>query len=230
MPPKLLSPLLALVLPAVVQAATQATITKNILDHYEAAPHTFGEGFLERVHIPETSKDDEMFPAFQELFGSEEVARGKPPPPPPPPNGAFLSGVFSDSAVLQRAPAKAAVYGAAGSVFGNGTVAPDAGATVTVTVKESAGTGYTVTATAAADGGWKAMLKPASAGGDYTISAACTAGCTGKQPHTIVNVTFGDVWCAVLMTVDLAGMGGGRTHVYACVTSLWGREAVSTVL
>lgn len=43
---------------------------------------------------------------------------------------------------------------------------------------------------------WKAYLKPTAAGGNYTISAACT-GCTEDGSFSninISNVTFGDVW------------------------------------
>ena len=43
---------------------------------------------------------------------------------------------------------------------------------------------------------WKALLKPAAAGGNYTITAACT-GCTEDGSFSKVNisdVTFGDVW------------------------------------
>ena len=44
--------------------------------------------------------------------------------------------------------------------------------------------------------GWKALLKPTAAGGNYTIFAECT-GCTGTGEYsnaTISNVAFGDVW------------------------------------
>eukprot|EP01052_Picozoa_sp_SAG31_P028336 SAG31_NODE_2726_length_5182_cov_1.523903_3_plen_109_part_00 len=38
----------------------------------------------------------------------------EPPAPPPPAQGIYFSGFFTDHAVLQRGPAKAAVYGAVG--------------------------------------------------------------------------------------------------------------------
>jgi len=44
--------------------------------------------------------------------------------------------------------------------------------------------------------GWKALLKPTAAGGNYSVFAECT-GCTGTGEYsnaTISNVTFGDVW------------------------------------
>ena len=103
-----------------------------------------------------------------------------------------FSNVFGDHAVLQMAPAKTAVYGYIGT---NAT----ADATVAVTVASTAGAeavSYTVNALInAADGTWKAYLKPGAAGGAYTITAACTHGCTGSA--SIGDVTFGDVWyCA----------------------------------
>jgi hypothetical protein len=105
-----------------------------------------------------------------------------------------FAGVFGDNAVLQRGPAKAALYG---------TVPPGAfppGATVGVFLQSSAG-GAPMTAAGAIapDGSWKAMLpqglEPAG-GGNYTVTATC-AGCTGlpfMRPAQIFNVTFGDLW------------------------------------
>ena len=40
---------------------------------------------------------------------------------------------------------------------------------------------------------WKAILHPATAGGDYTITATCT-GCANATTATLRNVTFGDMW------------------------------------
>ena len=134
-------------------------------------------------------------------------------PEPYPPYGdsmAFLA-TLGDNMVLQRAPAKAAVYG----IYGPGGGAPkDAKITVTV-VPTDGGASYTVDAevntvhTAASDPSyvgctdcpppyatWKAYLRPAAAGGDYTINANCT-GCGGDPKFwsaSITNVTFGDVW------------------------------------
>ena len=104
----------------------------------------------------------------------------KPPPAPPPPAFGF-SPVLGDYMVLQRAPAAAAVYG---------QVLPGTTA-VTVTVSDGT-TSYDVKATVGKDAThqpfgyvdpgtganlpvvnetWKAILKPAAAGGDYTITA-----------------------------------------------------------
>eukprot|EP01052_Picozoa_sp_SAG31_P026909 SAG31_NODE_2475_length_5641_cov_2.038434_4_plen_473_part_00 len=136
---------------------------------------------------------------------------------PEPPYGqgfAFLSSQGSNM-VLQQAPAKSAVYGI---VVGNPTA-------VKVTVHdEEKHESYEVDAefntthqpfgpqfvggeagyaTAGAYIGgphttWKAFLKPTAAGGNFTITAACT-GCyeDRESPFSTVNVsnvTFGDVW------------------------------------
>jgi hypothetical protein len=131
-----------------------------------------------------------------------------PPRPPPPACGVFdcvlkgdlaFSSVFSDRAVLQAAPVRAAVYGFVGlnashGGFGN--------AEVEVTVASGVDTAgpssqrdetYSVQAVVdGASGVWKAMLKPQGPGGSYSISARCLSGCTG---HTAINdVTYGDVW------------------------------------
>jgi hypothetical protein len=100
-----------------------------------------------------------------------------------------FSAGFSSHMVLQRAPAKAAVYG-----FGAGPV------TVKVAGADSTGleaVSYSVVAHAAAkadDGGggvstWKAYLKPMKAGGSYTITATGSAGSA-----TLEHVTMGDVF------------------------------------
>lgn len=131
---------------------------------------------------------------------------------PEPPYGltmGFLQS-FGDNMVLQRAPAKAAVYG----VYGPQATAPRT-AEVKVTVRSATGESYTVDAemntvhqaTVNPDyaactecpgpyATWKALLHPTEAGGDYTIVANCT-GCGGDPKYwgtSITNVTFGDVW------------------------------------
>eukprot|EP00041_Stephanoeca_diplocostata_P003986 m.39872 g.39872 ORF g.39872 m.39872 type:complete len:692 (+) comp14765_c0_seq1:111-2186(+) len=114
-----------------------------------------------------------------------------PPPPPPPPNCFSFNSTQSHNMVLQRGPSCAAVYG----ILGNTSRLP----TVNVTVKDksSPSTEYTVTATISDDGnGWKAVLRPASGGGNFTITATCN-GCTNGSIAVLENVTFGDVWyCA----------------------------------
>jgi hypothetical protein len=133
-------------------------------------------------------------------------------PEPLPPYGDSMSflATLGDNMVLQRAPAKAAVYG----IYGPEGAPKDAKITVTVVPKDG-GASYTVDAevntvhTAASDPNyvgctdcpppyatWKAFLRPTAAGGDYTINANCT-GCGGDPKFwsaSITNVTFGDVW------------------------------------
>ena len=107
--------------------------------------------------------------------------------------------------MLQRAPARAAVYGYLGSGHGLGAGAASGSVRVTVSVANvaqgAAALGdardkYTVNATVDTRAGtWKAFLRPAPAGGSYSIRAACVAGCKGEA--TLSDVTFGDVWyCA----------------------------------
>jgi hypothetical protein len=126
-----------------------------------------------------------------------------PPPPAPPPPPPFASSpcttklCFSwtqgSHMVLQQAPSKGAVYGTLAGAT--------AGSAVAVTVTPTGGgddAAYTVKADVTAAAGnatWKAFLKPTPAGGNYTIKAACTSGCSGEAE--ISDVTFGDVWyCA----------------------------------
>ena len=131
-------------------------------------------------------------------------------PEPNPPYGLTMSffQTLGDNMVLQRAPAKAAVYG----VYGPVGAPKDAKIAVTV-VNNDGGTSYTVDAElntvhqARADpdyvactecpgpyATWKALLPPTAAGGNYTIMADCT-GCGGDPKYwhaSITNVTFGD--------------------------------------
>ena len=120
-----------------------------------------------------------------------------------PPSLLFSAGFDSDM-VLQRAPAKAAVYG----------TTLQAGATVEVTVSGGGGDPYTIAASvmpmqtyhgpagANYTATWKAYLKPAPAGGSLTVTAKCTAGCgSGSGPNatkrdiaSIERVTHGDVY------------------------------------
>ncbi len=100
----------------------------------------------------------------------------------------MFNTTFGDHMVLQRGPSKAAVYGtllnASGAVSGKGA------GKVSIRVDEMGGASYTVEAVVA-DGQWKAFLKPAPAGGNYTIYADCD-GCSAGT--NISDVTFGDVW------------------------------------
>jgi sialate O-acetylesterase len=92
---------------------------------------------------------------------------------------AFSTG-FSSDMVLQRAPAKAALYG-----FGTGAVSVH----VVGTDGAQAAVEYTVSAQAYADGTWKAFLLPHKAGGSYTVTAS-----NGVSSATLERVTMGDVY------------------------------------
>ena len=130
------------------------------------------------------------------------AARGSPPPAPAPPVFGF-SPVFGDWMVLQQAPAAAAVYGTATASTKSVTVTVSDGKTsydVVAKVGKDAthqpigyvvpGTGAQLPYTALT---WKALLHPATAGGDYTITAKCT-GCTNTTTATLQHATFGDMW------------------------------------
>lgn len=111
--------------------------------------------------------------------------------------GTFFSGVFSDNVVLQREPARAAVYGV---VIGaeldttvavkisevSGSTAASIAAEVVVTTQETEVGGLYAT--------WRAVLEPAAAGGNYTISASCMSCAAPSNFNTLNSVTFGEVW------------------------------------
>ena len=118
-----------------------------------------------------------------------------------------------DHMVLQQSPAKSSVYG---------TLTPGA-STPTVTATVSGGATYQVTGTVTGDQ-WVAYLKPAAAGGDYTVTVTC-AGCSTNGTNTIAisDVTFGDVWyCSgqsnmalplvhtISRNISLAAIQGGK--------------------
>jgi len=101
----------------------------------------------------------------------------------------FASGI-SSGAVLQQAPARAALYGSVPA----GT-AP--GSAVTVSLNATDGSySKTFSAAAAADGTWKVLLDARPGGGDYRARAdcaACAGGAGGQRSNTITDLTFGDV-------------------------------------
>ena len=109
------------------------------------------------------------------------MAISKPPPPPSPPTGATFNLTFSDFAVLQREPSRAAVYGTVPSPSGSN---PRVDVTFN-SIKISADI---------SDNNWIAYLPPTPAGGDYTITATCTSGCVNSSTASINHVTFGDVF------------------------------------
>ena len=120
-------------------------------------------------------------------------ARNAPLGPVDPPFDAtrvLFSTVFSDHAVLQRAPQQAAVFG---------TATP--GAAVTVTVAGPDKFSFTSPPTPVAqgtgdpaiDGTWKVLLPARPAGFGYSVTASC-AGCSTSAPATLLDIGFGDVY------------------------------------
>jgi hypothetical protein len=121
--------------------------------------------------------------------------------------GLWFAGTLGDGAVLQRAPAGAALYGAVSP----GAFPRGGGATVTVTLASATATTAsaaplaTVSSPVAEDGSWKVVLPPMepAGGGNYSATATCV-GCFALPfmgPRTISDLVFGDVWmcrCVVL--------------------------------
>ena len=119
------------------------------------------------------------------------------PPSVPPPfagPGIGLAPIFTDHAVLQRAPAVSAVFGV---VVGDSHAT---GATVTIS-SDADGTSYSVAAehierVNATYFRWKAALRPTeSTAGSHTISAACI-GCQASSIGSAQarDIVFGDVY------------------------------------
>jgi hypothetical protein len=143
--------------------------------------------------------------------------------PVPPSQTLNFSWTLGDHAVLQRAPAIAAVYG----FLGTATHTGDATVSVTVTpdADDDSVEAYTVVANVTAEpvtgSTWKALLKPmaSKAGQTFTITATCTTGCTGSA--TIKDVVFGEVWyCAgqseSVSPPVLVSLHRGRVNYPAC--------------
>ena len=151
------------------------------------------------VETMPTSGSDFPWP-FADVAGAPSTGHagigGRPPPPAPPPAIAFAAS-HSDLMVLQQSPAVAAVYG---------TLPNASTGAVTVTVTGGADgehdnvpiLQYVVSAAITKVSGeastWKALLKPAAAGGSYTITATAQFNATDTLTASIANVTFGDVW------------------------------------
>ena len=125
--------------------------------------------------------------------------------------GLWFAGTLSDAAVLQRAPAGAALYGAVSpGAFPRGG---SASVSVTLSGQTSAGAEaplVTVTSAPLADDGSGTVVLPpleAGGGGNYSATATC-AGCFAlpfMTPRTIADLTFGDVWmCDGQSNVQLA--------------------------
>ena len=102
-----------------------------------------------------------------------------------------FAGGLSSGAVLQRAPAQAALYGSVPSGSANAVVTLIFG-----TVDGTSSKNYT--SAVAADLTWKVLLDPQPAGGNYSARVLCTTGCSHpKRESTITDLTYGDVvFCA----------------------------------
>ena len=94
-----------------------------------------------------------------------------------------FNGTLGSNMVLQQQPAQSAVFG---------TVAGDGLSGVSVKVTDESGASYSVDA-AVSQGLWKALLRPAPAGGNYSVVATATCS-SGQAEEAADNVTFGDVW------------------------------------
>ena len=106
-----------------------------------------------------------------------------------------IAAPISSNAVLQRAPAAAAVTGSVPPGYG------DAPMTIEVVLRDENGP-FEATASSLIrpDLTWKVLLPPRPAFGNYSLSARCAAGCQGDNATaavTLLNLTFGDVFiCA----------------------------------
>ena len=115
---------------------------------------------------------------------------GRPPPGPvnpprqKPAPGVHFSSVFSDFAVLQRAPAQAALYGI--------VVPPPAAGSVSITVSPPMQGKKTFASGLNAQGEWKVLLPPMPAGGEFNAILTCPD-CANKTATVISNLTFGDI-------------------------------------
>ena len=99
---------------------------------------------------------------------------------PPNPKPISFAPCLSDWAVLQRSPAQSRVYGLLG----------DGGTSATVKVTDL-DHNLDFEAVASVDGSsWQALLPPQQAGGNFTVTVACT-GCTNSTPARLEHITFG---------------------------------------
>lgn len=153
---------------SLVEALDSATIYEQVA----AAPHE--PGFWEENHLPGPPR----------CGGAVDRDTGLHPKGPAP--GTHFASVFSSNAVLQREPAKAALYG---------RVLPSVNTMTKVTVTVSPAiqgeTSFVVNVNA--DGSWKVLLPAAKAGGNYSASAACSD-CANTSATILYNLTFGDIW------------------------------------
>ena len=110
--------------------------------------------------------------------------------------GLCIAAPASSNAVLQRAPARAAVYGSVSDGYGAA-----GGMEISVALTKHGDADdvgiATVTAPVRRDNTWKALLPPQPTFGNFSLTAGCTKGCAGANATaavSLVNLTFGDVY------------------------------------
>lgn len=182
-----------------------------------------------------------MLLALCALAVASALAAAAPPPPPPPSLFFGFDAPFGSNMVLQRAPAAAAIYGYLDvpsasvrvTVFDGASGAPlySVDATVNATAQPF-GDGWgarpcpkavcppydmdTFTPFDAPLPTWKALLQPAPAGTNVTITATCT-GCASNATLEMHNVIFGDVWLC-----------SGQSNAMLWVSHSYSRNASAT--
>lgn len=112
-----------------------------------------------------------------------------------------LAAPFGSNAVLQRAPASAAITGSVPLGYG----ASSMGVTVALVDEDGAGFGATVSTQVRPDRTWKVLLPPRPTFGNYTLTAQCTSGCQGA------NATSRCVSTAASLAASLAAWQSLRT-------------------
>jgi len=150
-----------------------------------------------------------LFRILVSFFSFILIVEGQGNPCPAPPNSSVaqrscgsslcFSGAFADSAVLQRAPARAAYYGATGNP-------PQSEVPIELSLVGTMEDGTslynkTFLTTSLRDGTWKVLLDPMPTGGVFTATVTCCSG----QKASIVQQTFGEV----LVFTGQSNMGSG---------------------
>ena len=157
-----------------VLAAPHVPVSSHPAQTGNSAPHFLtqvcNQGFFEANPLG-PGLDHESWQRYQ----ATTTAHGPPAkPPPPPPPGTYYAMCFTDNAILQRAPAKAALFG---RVF----PLPPSGATVEVTVTPALGGKSSFPAEMYPDGTWKVLLPP-------YVHAVCTHLTSPPSGHIVWSI------------------------------------------
>ena len=122
-------------------------------------------------------------------------------------NTICIAAPFGSNAVLQRAPAHAAITGSVPAGYGKAMI-------VTVTIVQEDGDFHHKTSAAIRlDNTWKVLLPPRPTFGNYSLNATCTSGCEGENATitaSLRNLTFGDVYVC-------AGQSNSTSLKFSCV-------------